>query len=164
MLIHLNASESLLNTVIEFGSRVRHELPRGSTTFFTGRAHSRSAIDTGECHASYIVQYVERNGRNRGDPWSLRQTGVYSQTKRSAHQTTWMLLQPSKSTRSLLEIELSRIISHSTRNSDYLALHALLLRATVDNWGDYVQDLSAQVRSLVSEQNLIIPRAFQIDT
>ncbi|KAH7080741.1 hypothetical protein FB567DRAFT_531627 [Paraphoma chrysanthemicola] len=149
MLIHLNASESLLNIVIEFGSRVRHELPRGNTTFFTGRAHSRGTVDKGESHeASYIIQYVERNGRNRGDPWSLRQTGVYSQTQHSTHQTTWILLQLSKSIRSLLEIELSRIISHRTRDSDYLALHALLLRATVDNWGDYVQDLSSQVRSL----------------
>jgi hypothetical protein len=33
-----------------------------------------------------------------------------------------------------------------------MTLHALLLGATVDNWGEYIRDLSTQLREVVSKQ------------
>ncbi|OAL55030.1 hypothetical protein IQ07DRAFT_628704 [Pyrenochaeta sp. DS3sAY3a] len=163
ILTHLNVSESLLHVAIEFGSKVNHDLPRSSTTSFVGRAHCSSslvpdnAIKHPENHeASYIIQYVERNGRNRGDPWSLRQTGVYSQTNYSTRHSSWIFLHLAESTRSLLEDELRSLSEETESKGDPLALHALLLIATVDNWGEYVQDLSTKIRSLDEKARSLI--------
>ena len=56
ILIYLEVSASLLNVVLEFGSKIRHELPRGSTTSFMGEAYSnsRSASDTREKFGTII--------------------------------------------------------------------------------------------------------------
>ena len=99
--------------------------------------------------ASYIIQYVEKNGRNRGDPWSLRQTGVYSQTKCDG-QSKWLFLQLSKSTRPLLQDKQQRRSGQAESRIAPFPLHAFLLMETTDNWAEYVQDISGQIWDLVS--------------
>ena len=99
---------------------------------------------------SYIIQFMEKNGRNRGDPWSLRQTGVYQQATFHGNHSAWIFLQLSRPTRTALENALqgqSRCLGES---DSPMMLHALLLGVTADNWGAYIQDLSVQLREVVS--------------
>ena len=99
---------------------------------------------------SYILQFVEKNGRNRGDPWSLRQTGVYQQVTFDSRQSAWIFLQLSSATRVVLEKVLRRKSSCPGERESPMTIHALLLGATVDNWGEYIQNLSTQLRDVVS--------------
>ena len=99
---------------------------------------------------AYIYQFMEKNGRNRGDPWSLRQTGVYQQATFKSHQSVWIFLQLSKSTRIILEREMRSPSRYFSKSESPMALHALLLGASVDNWGEYIRDLNAQLRDIVS--------------
>lgn len=101
---------------------------------------------------SYILRFVEKNGRNRGDPWSLRQTGVYQQATFNSHQSAWIFLQLSRSTRIVLENALRSQLRCFGQSDSPMTLHALLLGATVDNWGEYIQCLSTQLREVVSMQ------------
>lgn len=93
---------------------------------------------------------MEKNGRNRGDPWSLRQTGVYQQATFNSHRSAWIFLQLSRSTKIVLENALRSQLKCFGQSDSPMTLHALLLGATVDNWGEYIQDLSTQLREVVS--------------
>jgi hypothetical protein len=44
---------------------------------------------------TYVVRYYAQNGRNYGDPWSMRQTAVHEQRNTAATTSTWLLIQPS---------------------------------------------------------------------
>lgn len=71
ILNHLSVSEAFLNVVLEFGSKVRHELPRSSTTSFgkqlqpttspnvDGATHSRGrhGMRFGTCHIHRLKLY-----------------------------------------------------------------------------------------------------------
>ncbi|KAI8932995.1 hypothetical protein NX059_009647 [Plenodomus lindquistii] len=147
ILKHFNVSTSFLNVLREFGAKTRHEFPRSSITSIFHRMCSCSSgistdIDCPHSHElSYVVQYVEKNSRGRGDPWSIRQTGVYCQLDHTTHRTTWIFLQLSKSARVLLE---QGITTQDCRRmwKDPLWPHVLVLNATMINWGEYIQNLS----------------------
>lgn len=93
---------------------------------------------------------MEKNGRNRGDPWSLRQTGVYQQAKLEHRHSAWIFLQLSSSTRQGLEKALGKQSGSQDEGDSPMAHHALLLLATVDNWGEYIRSLDRELRDIVS--------------
>lgn len=139
----------------EFGSKIRHEFPRRQTSYAYSQIHNPSASETKaarqthhDYELSYILQFVEKNGRNRGDPWSLRQTGVYQQVTFDSRQSAWIFLQLSSSTRAALEKVLRSQPSSPGENDSPMTLHALLLGTTVDNWDEYIQNLSTQLRDV----------------
>ena len=100
---------------------------------------------------AYLHHYVEENNRNHGDPWSLRQTGVYQQVEAKGHRSTWIFLKLSGSTRRQIE---TVVQTGSYGNTDgFTKLHSCLLLATVDNWGVYIDHLDAQLRSIVCLNN-----------
>jgi len=89
---------------------------------------------------------MEENNRNHGDPWSLRQTGIYQQANAEKRKSTWIFLQLSRFTRCLLEIATQ---SQTEDSSDgFMKLHCVLLSATVDNWGKYIEYLHSQLRDM----------------
>lgn len=101
----------------------------------------------------YIVQYVEKNGRDRGDPWSLRQTGVYEQVDIETGKSVWIILQPSSSTRQCLEQGLQTLDqdTYGRNTSDPMLLHPIFLLATADNWVGYIKYLHSQADEMVSQ-------------
>ncbi|OCK78124.1 hypothetical protein K432DRAFT_444833 [Lepidopterella palustris CBS 459.81] len=99
-----------------------------------------------------MIMFVEKNGRNRGDPWSLRQTGVYQQVTFDSRQSAWIFLQLSSSTRAALEKVLRSQPSSPGENDSPMTLHALLLGTTVDNWDEYIQNLSTQLRDVTLQR------------
>lgn len=100
----------------------------------------------------YIVQYVEKNGRDRGDPWSLRQTGVYEQVDIETGKSVWIILQPSSSARQCLEQGLQTLDqdTYGRNTSDPMLLHSIFLLATADNWVEYIKHLHSQADEMVS--------------
>ncbi|KUJ18809.1 uncharacterized protein LY89DRAFT_780813 [Mollisia scopiformis] len=107
---------------------------------------------------SYQLRYVERNERAHGDPWSVRQTGVYH--KISGVGTTgltnmWMLLHPmpnSKAYRRLQE-STSEDDAGEAVDADPLRLHLLVFSSYIDNWRLYLHDMTRQFLEL--EDNLM---------
>lgn len=101
----------------------------------------------------YIVQYVEENGRNRGDPWSLRQTGVYEQKDVETGKSVWIILQPSSSTQQCLEQGLQALVQDTLgqNSSSPMLLHLIFLLATADNWVGYIKHLHSQADEMVSQ-------------
>ena len=91
----------------------------------------------------YIVQYVDKNGRDRGDPWSLRQTGVYEQVDIETGKSVWIILQPSSSARQCLEQGLQTLDqdTYGRNTSDPMLLHSIFLLATADN-GSSISSIS----------------------
>lgn len=99
----------------------------------------------------YRVQFFERNNRNHGDLWSLRQTGVFQKLSASTSKTTWILLHISKKARAVLEDKL--------KNTDIWKQHPLLLHITIlsslaTDWTAYLQHLHALLGDLVRSDNI----------
>ena len=97
------------------------------------------------------MQYFEKNGRNRGNPWSLRQTGVYQQVTLTEGISNWIILQPSNSCRS----QLDKIMQSNTRGETLLAMNPMLLHlhfltAMAGQWEEYIQNLHDSLKELVS--------------
>ena len=97
----------------------------------------------------YNIRFVELNERDSGDPWSLRQMGVYEKFKFQSRSSKWILLQPSPAALQALEDGLrSRGHDlHSFTNS--MSLHTRLLFTSSRQWPDYIDYLRAQLERLV---------------
>jgi hypothetical protein len=89
---------------------------------------------------------VEKNGRNWGSPWSLRQTAVYQRFDIKSKKSAWILMQPSTHIRDWLENNLSGI---DKLDESFMLLHLLFLSSMEENWTDYLDDLILQVNALV---------------
>src|SRR5438045_1558114 len=74
----------------------------------------------------YSIRYMEKNGRETGDPWSLRQSGVYQKVDAQTGNSTWILLQPAESIRQRLRKSLEELGEH-TRDRDRFRYHILIL-------------------------------------
>lgn len=105
----------------------------------------------------YTIQYVEQNGRQRGDPWSLRQTGIYQQVSSEANNSIWTILSPSPSIQEYIEQTLqgSDPGSCDGQATHPLLLHVIVLLATTDNWVGYIKHLQIQADEMVSRSQRI---------
>ncbi|KIW13610.1 hypothetical protein PV08_08800 [Exophiala spinifera] len=101
--------------------------------------------DYDDIELCYRVSFFEENHRNRGDSWSLRQTGVYQRFSGSPGQSAGIILQPSQRIRPWIE----EYLRSAKFRSDYpMMLHVLMLAALAATWTSYVQHLSTQLREL----------------
>lgn len=99
----------------------------------------------------YVIYYVELNERQRGDPWSIRQTGIYQQIDFSTQQTTCVLLRPSDHVRQQLNehLEISEELESACTDAA-LHFHFSILFSSMGNWHDYIQYIEAKLRQYVS--------------
>ena len=116
--------------------------------------HRGSCIIKNSSEVCYNVRYMERNERNRGSPWSLRQTGVYQRYDTIKQSSVWILLHPSDYMRRRLS-ETMRHGSdfHCDISTGPLHLHGLFLSASERNWSDYIEHTQREIESLVSQNN-----------
>jgi len=100
----------------------------------------------------YNLQYVDLNGRNRGDPWSLRQCGVYQQICLKTCRSRWVLLQVSDKMRAQLDQALQ---NRSQKNVELginpMVPHVIFISAMAVNWQEYLEHLQVQLSVLVNE-------------
>ena len=95
----------------------------------------------------YKIQYVERNGRNRGDPWSLRQVGVYQKSSLESGRSIWIFARLPNILRARLQQNLREAVG---RDQSPMKFHAILISVIGRNWAAYVEDLHLQLADLVS--------------
>jgi len=94
---------------------------------------------------------MEENGRNVGDPWSLRQTAVYHQFHQKDGRSCWIILQIATGMRVRFEQALSDKRYRNRRDGvDPVRLHLGFLSAMASNWARYLECLQAQLAELVS--------------
>ena len=103
----------------------------------------------------YCVQYMEKNGRGTGDPWSLRQAGLYQQYHVQRDTSTWILLQPSESVQRRLLKSLKNLAEQNTASADPFRYHILILTSSLRNWNEYILDLCRQVDDLVCSEFIL---------
>ena len=95
---------------------------------------------------------MERNERNRGSSWSLRQTGVYQRYDTLTESSAWILLQPSDYMRRRLLHSLrhdSDVVSDTVSTSFHL--HGIFLYASERNWTDWVEEVQQEMELLVRD-------------
>ena len=113
--------------------------------------HRGSYITKNSSEVCYNVRYMERNERNRGSSWSLRQTGVYQRYDTIKKSSVWILLQPSDYMRRRLSETLKQDCNfHDDNSIGPLHLHGLFLSASERNWSDYIEHTQREIESLVS--------------
>ena len=99
-----------------------------------------------------------KNGRNRGEPWSLRKTGVYQQVDFDKNASCWIMLQPSDDVEKLSERALhDRSQAGNCQSRDPMFLHVLFLSTMVDSWDEYIESLHSQLQTSVSLTILKMP-------
>jgi hypothetical protein len=104
---------------------------------------------------------MERNNRSRGDPWSLRQTGVYHKYTglgTSSATNLWFLLHPMPNSKVLKRLAKASSADIGTKDmeTDPLRLHLLITSSYVDNWRLYLHDMTRQFLELVSKTHFVI--------
>jgi hypothetical protein len=96
----------------------------------------------------YNIRFVELNGRNRGDPWSLRRAGVYHQIRSENGQSRWIFLNLPQKLRDWMQN-----ILDDFKRCEYVQrhfrIHMTVLCFTAQGWPGYVQDLSDRLDELV---------------
>jgi hypothetical protein len=106
----------------------------------------------------YNFQYMVRNGRNRGDPWSLRRTGIYQQVDFDKNASCWIMLQPSDDVDKLSERALrDNSQAGNCQSGGPMFLHVLFLSTMVDSWDEYIESLHSQLQISVNSTTLKKP-------
>lgn len=98
----------------------------------------------------YNLQYMEKNNRRKGDPWSFRQSGVYQQISVSSRRSTWIILQPSDGVRAQLKRVLESSLEQGRKsNESAIYFHVIFLSSMAGNWQEYLEYLHSQVTVFV---------------
>ncbi|KAL8791326.1 MAG: hypothetical protein Q9195_005945 [Heterodermia aff. obscurata] len=122
---------------------LRHSVARDAKAIISGGTPVKSSLQLG----ALIILYPVRNNRNRGDPFSMRQTGVCH--KSSGRQSSaWIVLQPSPEVEKDMELAMSDIGYNSTVDEDPMVLHVIFLSFQRANWDDYLEYLRADLEAL----------------
>ncbi|KAK2865047.1 hypothetical protein FQN49_003963 [Arthroderma sp. PD_2] len=105
---------------------------------------------TGPYHElCYTIRFYEKNGRPSGNPWSLRQTGIYQQLDMSTGKSTWIFLQPSRTIQNQArKITHTNLLDQRFHHIDPLSLHKLFISTGLNTFGDYLEVLQEQLREL----------------
>ena len=111
----------------------------------------------------YNIRFFQRNGRTTGDPWSLRQVGVYQKHNGPRRCSVWIFISVGDTPQKALETAKKPGVfdfGQSPINSSMF--HGILLKTTAHEWQDYLQSLNAQLDLLVritqpiDQPNLIV--------
>lgn len=93
---------------------------------------------------------MEKNNGRKGDPWSLRQSGVYQQISISSRRSTWIFLQPSNGVRAQLEQALESSLEQGREeNESAIYFHIIFLSSMAGNWQEYLEYLHSQITAFV---------------
>ncbi|KAL0631044.1 hypothetical protein Q9L58_010100, partial [Maublancomyces gigas] len=102
---------------------------------------SKLIIETLSPESCYILRYVEQHQRpGRGNPWSVRQTGVYHKFEIPTQNNTWIFLQPC--TRFIERLEQLNGMDCN------FSVHLLLLSSSVGSWREYIDWLEEKFTEL----------------
>lgn len=100
----------------------------------------------------FNLHSYEKNGGKTGNPWSLRQMGIYQKFDLYSQKHVWILLQPFSLAQRTLTRILKRCALHgsTSRNLHPMSLHARFMDTAALNWSAYLGDLRNDINMLVS--------------
>jgi hypothetical protein len=99
----------------------------------------------------YSIRYMDKNGRDPKKPWSLRQVGVYQQTRSPEKRSVWILVQPPERLHQQLKSAIVGTSRHEWSKQDRdMVLHLAVLSVTLSNWDQYIEYLRNELTQLVS--------------
>ncbi|PMD49798.1 uncharacterized protein K444DRAFT_670634 [Hyaloscypha bicolor E] len=94
----------------------------------------------------YNVYHVEKNHRQEGDPWSMRETAVYHKLNIPNRRSNWIFVQIPQAARTVLEqLEVSPKLCIDVMQSKCLELHIILISAISTHWSEYIDFLGGKV-------------------
>jgi len=102
---------------------------------------------------------MELNKRGRGDPWSLRQCGIYQQIGLIDGRSRWIFLQLSKAMRTKLEQNL-KLGSTKTGGINAIIPHIICISDMAVNWQSYLEYLNTQLAALVRIEQIQLLEAY----
>ncbi|KAK6338059.1 hypothetical protein TWF696_001530 [Orbilia brochopaga] len=110
-------------------------------------AFSRNiSADSQDYEICYNLRYFERNGRDSGNGWSLRQTGVYHKYNYTKGKSVWIFLRPSERMTEMLEDTLRYDCAKSSIDTKaVLIYHASFISSALRCWKDYLSCLEAKL-------------------
>jgi hypothetical protein len=165
-LTSLHAFPRILDVLYSFGQRTGYEddsaggiylrsdkrrLTHGMITL--ERYAKYDFADSACIETAYIVKLVEEHGRvENADPWSIRQMGVYHQT-RGKSGNIFMIINPSKPFLRRL-----RCMREDPSEISAGALHAMILSCSMENWRWYIMDLEKRYTAMACFPNMLSPR------
>ena len=110
--------------------------------------HSKLMAHTEFC---YNFQYIEKNARVKGDPWSLRQSGVYQKFFQGTNRSIWIILSPSSGVPTQIEKLLrSYAVADLQCGQAAVYVHVIFISLMTNNWQEYLEDLHRHLLILVS--------------
>lgn len=105
---------------------------------------------------TYNLRYATKNGRQHGDPWSIRQSGVYHKFNTKTHTSVWILLQPSRGVYNAISPSTLHLnqLSVPAAQSNTLLLHLRIFLDSEREWRGYTNSLTDRLRSKVCNSSL----------
>ncbi|KAL6694349.1 hypothetical protein J3F84DRAFT_42655 [Trichoderma pleuroticola] len=142
---HLVVFPLFMGTVHTFGYRRKDD---NSTwdNFHWRQSRKESKIE--QVEICYTVRFFEENHRGTGDPWSLRQTGIYQKIDCSKGISRFIFLQPSTYFERLLEGKLEVLGQDRFRPLRHLVIHIIVLSASISNWHNYIAAQTVELEKL----------------
>jgi hypothetical protein len=114
------------------------------------KSHDVVMILTIETELCYNLRFVQRNGRSMGDPWSVRQIGVYHKYYGIMRRSVWILVSASVTPQQIEEAARRAGVGDNDQMlSTALVFHAILLETTLQDWREYLDCLHTQLSLLV---------------
>ena len=95
----------------------------------------------------YRVQFPVANHRGNGDPFSMRQAGIYQKRAASNQTSIFFLFSPTVSMLQRLTETLERSQHPDTR--DALLYHLAILSGLGESWDDYIEHLKGKLDQYV---------------
>lgn len=152
LLAHFDVFPRFLDTLHSFGLR-HHAIGENLPTISMQPKSSRNDFS----ELCFDIRYPEKNGRSRGDQWSIRHTALYYQYKRSSETSISILIQPPERFESRV---LSLLTSNAViRSRSTLLQHALFV-SSGSSWQEYVVSLEENLKVLVSIGSAVINNYF----
>ncbi|KAL4953186.1 hypothetical protein BDW69DRAFT_165851 [Aspergillus filifer] len=93
----------------------------------------------------YKFVYVAENGRSRGSPWSLRQTGLYQQVSIKTGRSRFLLLHPAEEVVNIIQTHISNPMA---AKSCPVQFHAMIVQFMVGRWDRYLQHIYQKISDL----------------
>jgi len=140
----------------------QHHIPPGFLDILCGFGDKSHTADEGSASGVYSsfngtshdifyqFWYAEKNNRKHGDPWSVRQTGVYHRFSTTDPENLWLLLHPMQNSKAQTRMGLATDkLCAEEMAKDPLRFHVLIMSSYVDNWRWYLHDIKRQYLVLV---------------
>lgn len=106
---------------------------------------------------AYGLRFIELNGRDDGDPWSMRQCVIYNKTHHTKDTAQWMFFCLPKVLRRQVDDSLDKLQQALVLQP--FDVHLMLFSTTTDMWRPYFIHITQEIESCRNQVNMSDPRS-----